>query len=76
MINRQYANIEFFEVAPPEVLDFANGVFDTMSIGDLPDVIAAEKQSSADIASAGKGGMDDGEVILHGAMLSDGSLFN
>ena len=45
VISLEYANIEILEVAPPEVLDFPNAVFDNMSIGDHPDVIAAEKQS-------------------------------
>ena len=76
MINPEYANIEILEVAPPEVVDFPNAVFDNMSIGDHPDVIAAEKQSGADIAGARKGDLDDGEVILDAVMLSDGSVLN
>ena len=47
-----------------------------MSIGDHPDVIAAEKQSGADIAGARKGDLDDGEVILDAVIFSDGSLLN
>ena len=70
MINPEYANVEILEVAPPEVVDFPNAVFDNMSIGDHPDVIAAEKQSGADIAGARKGDLDDGEVILDAVMPS------
>ena len=76
VINPEYANIEILEVAPPEVFNFPNAVFDNMSIGDHPDVIAAEKQSGADIARARKGDLDDGEVICDVAMLSDGSILN
>ena len=76
VINPEYANIEILEVAPPEVVDFPNAVFDNVSIGDHPDVIAAEKQSGADIAGARKGDLDDGEVILDAVMLSDGALLN
>ena len=76
MINPEYANIEILEVAPPEVVDFPNAVFDNMSIGDHPDVIAAEKQSGADIAGARKGDLADGDVILDAVMLSDGALLN
>ena len=76
VINPEYANIEILEVAPPGVPDFLGGVFDSMSIADHPDVMAAEKQSSADIAGARKGDLDDGEVILDAVMLSDGSLLN
>ena len=76
MINPEYANIEILEVAPPEVVDFPNAVFDNMSIGDHPDVIAAEKQSPADIAGVRKGDLVDGEGILDAVMLSDGSLLN
>ena len=76
MINSQYANIEVLEVAPPEVMDFPSAVFDNMSIGDHPDVIAAEKPSGADIAGARKGDLDDSEVISGVVMLSDGSLLN
>ena len=76
MINAEYANIEILEVAPPEVVDFPKGVFDKMSTGDHPGVIAAEKQSGADIAGARKGDLDDGERILDVVMLSDGSLLN
>ena len=76
VINPEYANIEILEVAPPEVVDFPNAVFDNMSIGDHPDVIAAEKQSGADIAGARNGDLDDGEVILDAVMLSDGALLN
>ena len=45
MINPEYANVEILEVAPAEVVDFPNAIFDNMSIGDHPDVIATEKQS-------------------------------
>ena len=76
VINPEYANVEILEVAPPEVVDFPNAIFDNMSIGDYPDVIAAEKQSGADIAAARKGDLDDGEVILDAVMLSDGALLN
>ena len=76
MINPEYANIEILEVAPPEVLDFRSAVLDNMSISDHPDVIAAEKQSGADIAGPRKGDLDDGEVILDAVMLWDGSLLN
>ena len=76
VINPDYANIEILEVAPPEVVQFPNAVFDNMSIGDHPDVIAAEKQSAADIAGARKGDLDDGEVIFDAVMLSDGALLN
>ena len=76
MINPEYTNIEILEVAPPEVVDFPNAVFDNMSIVDHPDVIAAEKQSGADIARARKGDSDDVEVILDVVVLSDGSLLN
>ena len=76
VINPEYANVEILEVAPPEVVDFPNAVFDNMSIGDHPDVIAAEKQSGADIAGERKGDLDDGEVILDAVMLSDGALLN
>ena len=76
VINPEYANIEILEVAPPEVVDFPNAVFDNMSIGDHPGVIAAEKQFGADIAGARKGDLDDGEVILDAVMLSDGALLN
>ena len=72
----EYAIIEILEVAPPELLDFPTGVFDNMSGGDHPDVIAAKRQSGADIAGAKKGDLDDGEVILDVVMLSDGSLLN
>ena len=75
-INPEYANVEILEVAPREVVDFPNAVFDNMSIYDHPDVIAAEKQSGADIAGARKGDLDDGEVILDVVMLSDGALLN
>ena len=74
MINPEHANIKILEVAPPEVVDFPNAIFDNMCIGDHPDVIAAEKQSGADIAGARKGDLDDGEVILDAVMLSDGAL--
>ena len=47
-----------------------------MSISDHLDVIAAEKQSGADIAGARKGDLDDGEVILDAVIFSDGSLLN
>ena len=47
-------------------------MIDNISIGDHPDVIAAEKQSGADIAGAREGEMDDGEVVLDAVMLSDG----
>ena len=50
MIKPEYANIVILEVAPRKVLNFQRGVFDNMSIGDHPVVIAAEKQSSADIS--------------------------
>ena len=76
VINPEHANIEILEVAPPEVVDFPNAVFDNVSIGDHPDVIAPEKQSGADIAGARKGDLDDGEVILDAVMLLDGSLLN
>ena len=76
VINPEYANLEILEVAPPEVVDFPNAVFDNMSIGDHPDVIAAEMQSGADITGARKGDSDDGEVILDAVMLSDGALLN
>ena len=42
VINPEYANIEILEVAPLEVVDFPNAIFDNMSIGDHPDVIAAK----------------------------------
>ena len=73
VINPEYANVEILEIAPHEVVDFPNAVFDNVSIGDHPDVIAAEKQSGADIAGARKGDLDDGEVILDAVMLSDGA---
>ena len=76
MINPEYANVEILEVAPPEVVDFTNAIFDNMSIGDHADVIAAEKQSGADIAAARRADLDDGEVILDAVMLSDGALLN
>ena len=72
----EYANIEILEVAPPEVVDFPNAMFDNMSIGDHRDVIAAEKQSGADIVGARKGDLEDGEVLLDDVMLSDASLLN
>ena len=59
-----------------EVLGFADGVFDDMSIGDHPDVIAAEEQSRADIAGAREGDLDGREMIFHAIMLSDGSILN
>ena len=76
VINPEYASVEILEVAPPEVVDFPNAIFDNMSIGDHPDVIAAEKQSGADIAAARKGDLDDGEVISDVVVLSDGALLN
>ena len=76
MINPEYANVEIWEVAPPEVVNFPNAIFDNLSIGDHRDVIAAEKQSGADIAEARKGDLDDGEVILDAVMVSDGALLN
>ena len=76
VINLEYANIEIVETTPNEVFEFANGVFDNMSIGDRPNVIAAEKQSVADIAGARKGDLDGGEVIFDAVMLSDGTLLN
>ena len=76
VINPEYANIKILEVPVPEVLDFPSAVFDGMSIGDHLDVIAAKKQSGADITRARKGDLDDGEVILDAVMLSDGSLLN
>ena len=68
-VNPEYADIEILEFAPPEVLDFANGVFDNMSIGDHP----AKKQSSGDIVAARKGDLDKGVVTLDVVMLSDES---
>ena len=75
-INPEYANVEILEVTPPEVVDFPKSVFDNMSIGDHPDVIAAEKQSGADIAGARKADLNDGEGMLDAVMLSDGALWN
>ena len=76
VINPEHANIEISEVAPPEVVDFPNAVFYNMSIGDHLDVIAAKKQSGADIAGARKGDLADGEVILDAVVLSNGALLN
>ena len=70
-VNPLYANIVVDETEPVEVSEYMNNLFDSISVGEHPDVLASERMSGADIANPER---TEEAAVLDAVMLSDGSL--
>ena len=70
-VNPLYANIVIDEIEPVEVFEYMNNLFDSISVGEHPDVVASERMSGADIANPER---IEEAAVLDAVMLSDGSL--
>ena len=70
-VNPLYANIVIDETEPVEVSEYMNNLFDSISVGEHPDVVASERMSGADIANPER---TEEAAVLDAVMLSDGSL--
>ena len=70
-VNPLYANIVIDEIEPVEVFEYMNNLFDSISVGEHPDVVASERMSGADIANPER---TEEAAVLDAVMLSDGSL--
>ena len=66
-----YANIVIDEAEPGEVSEYMNNLFDSISVGEHPDVVASERMSGANIANPE---CTEEAAFLDAVMLSDGSL--
>ena len=66
-----YANIAVDETEPIEVSPYMNDLFDSISVGEHPDVVASKRMSGTDIANPER---TEEAVVLDAVMLSDGSL--
>ena len=70
-VNPLYANIVIDETEPVEVSEYINLWFDSISVGEHPDVVASERISGADIANPQR---TEEAAVLDAVLLSDGSL--
>ena len=70
-VNPLYANIGIDEIEPVEVSEYMNNLFDSISVGEHPDVVASERMSGVDIANPER---TEEAAVLDAVMLSDGSL--
>ena len=70
-VNPLYANIVIDEIEPVEVSEYMNSLFDSISVGEHPDVVASERMSGADIANPER---TEEATVLDAVMLLDGSL--